>query len=177
MNEEKGYIVVLTGYGKGKTTSAIGMAMRAIGQGLSVGMFQFLKGSWKYGELTIAERLSPDLVIRPLGEGFVHVNPESPDPKDVRCAHAGWMACREVLRSEDFGMVILDEINNAIAYGLIPVDDVVDALQRRPYGLHVVLTGRDAHPRIVELADLVTEMVEVKHPYRSGKAARKGIEF
>jgi cob(I)alamin adenosyltransferase len=173
----KGYIVVLTGNGKGKTTSALGMAMRAIGQGLRVAMLQFLKGSWKYGELETAKRLAPDLTIRPLGEGFVHVDPENPDPKDVECAERAWEVCKEVLFSGEYGMVILDEINVAISYGLLPVDDVVAVLQERPPEVHVVLTGRDAHPKILELADLVTEMTEVKHPYATGLIARKGIEY
>jgi cob(I)alamin adenosyltransferase len=175
--EQKGYIIVLTGHGKGKTTSALGMAMRAIGQGLRVAVLQFLKGSWKYGELATAERLAPDLLIRPLGEGFVHVNPENPDPKDIECAERAWEVCKEALFSGDYGMVVLDELNTAVSYGLLPVDEVITALRQRPPQVHVVLTGRDAHPAILELADLVTEMVEVKHPYRSGLTARKGIEY
>jgi len=177
VSEEKGYIIVLTGDGKGKTTSALGMAMRAVGQGLRVAVLQLLKGSWKYGELGASQKLTPHLVIKPLGEGFIHVDPENPDPKDIQCAESAWKVCREALFSGDYDMVILDEVNNAIAYGLLPVDEVINALQRRPAAVHVVLTGRGAHPRIIELADLVTEMVEVKHPYQSGKEARRGIEF
>jgi cob(I)alamin adenosyltransferase len=174
---DEGYVIVLTGNGKGKTTSALGMAVRAVGQGLRVIMLQFLKGSWKYGELSTAERLAPDLTIRPLGEGFVHVNPDNPDPKDVECARRAWDVCKEALFSGDYGMVILDEVNVAISYGLLSVDEVVAALHQRPPGLHVVLTGRDAHPKILEIADLVTEMTEIKHPYASGLTARKGIEY
>jgi cob(I)alamin adenosyltransferase len=177
MKEDAGYIIVLTGNGKGKTTSALGMAMRALGQGLRVAMLQFLKGSWKYGELEAAKRLGPDLILRPLGAGFIHVDPSNPDPADVQTAHKAWEVCKEALFSGDYGMVILDEINNAIAYGLLPVDDVIDALERRPKGLHVVLTGRDADPRLLEMADLVTELNEVKHPYQKGEPARKGIEY
>jgi cob(I)alamin adenosyltransferase len=177
IEKDRGYIIVLTGNGKGKTTSALGMAMRAVGQGLRVAMLQFIKGSWRYGELDTANRLAPDLTIQPLGEGFVHVDPENPDPKDIRCAEEAWKVCKEALFSGDYGMVILDEVNNAIAYGLLPVDDVIAALQQRPPRVHVVLTGRDAHPRILELADLATEMIEVKHPYRGGTIARKGIEY
>jgi len=173
----RGYIVVLTGNGKGKTTSALGMAVRAVGQGLKVAMLQFLKGSWKYGELETVKRLAPDLTIRPLGEGFVHVNPEVPDPKDVECARRAWEVCKEALFSGDYGMVIFDEINVAISYGLLPVDEVVAALEQRPPELHVVLTGRDAHPKILVIADLVTEMTEIKHPFASGLTARKGIEY
>jgi cob(I)alamin adenosyltransferase len=140
-------------------------------------MLQFLKGSWKYGELETANRLSPDLTIRPLGEDFIHVDPTNPDPKDVQCALAAFKICKEVLHSGSYNMVILDEINNAIAYGLLSVDSVVELLEQRPPQVHIVLTGRGADSRILEIADLATEMVEIKHPYRSGKPARKGIEF
>lgn len=177
MKQEKGYIIVLTGDGKGKTTSALGMAMRAVGQGIRVVMLQFLKGAWRYGELETARRLGPDFTLRPLGDRFIHVNPDNPDPADVETARKAWETCKEVLFSGDCGMLILDEINNAIAYGLLPVDDVLEALERRPHNLHVVLTGRAAHPRLLEIADLITEVKEVKHPYRQGAAARKGIEY
>jgi cob(I)alamin adenosyltransferase len=176
-DRDRGYIVVLTGNGKGKTTSALGMAMRAVGQGLKVAIFQFLKGSWKYGELETANKLAPDLTIRPLGEGFVHVDPSNPDPKDIQCAQAAFEICKEALHSGSYNMVIFDEINNAVAYGLLSVEAVIELLQQRPPQVHVVLTGRDADPRILDLADLATEMVEIKHPYRSGKIARKGIEY
>ncbi len=175
--QERGYIIVLTGNGKGKTTSALGMAMRAVGQGAKVIMLQFLKGAWRYGELEAAKRLAPDFTIHPLGSGFVHVDPDNPDPADVETARKAWETCKEALFSENYGMIILDEINNAIAYGLLPVDEVLNALERRPQNLHVVLTGRDAHPRLLEIADLVTEVKEVKHPYRQGAAARKEIEY
>ncbi len=177
MGQEKGYIIILTGNGKGKTTSALGMAMRALGQGTKVIMLQFLKGTWKYGELETAKKLEPDFAIYPLGCGFVHVDPANPDLTDVQNAKKAWGICKEALFSGDYGMIILDEINNAIAYGLLPVDDVLDALGRRPQTLHVVLTGRDAHPHLMEIADLITEIKEVKHPYRKGAAARKGIEY
>jgi cob(I)alamin adenosyltransferase len=177
MGQERGYIVVLTGNGKGKTTSALGMAMRAVGHGIKVIMLQFLKGTWRYGELEIAMRLAPDFTLRPLGAGFIHVNPDNPDPTDVETARKAWEACKEALFSGDYGMLILDEINNAIAYGLLPVDDVIDAIERRPQNLHVILTGRDAHSRLLEMADLITEVKEVKHPYQQGASARKGIEY
>lgn len=176
-HQDRGYTVVLTGNGKGKTTSALGMAMRAIGQGLKVAVLQFIKGSWRYGELETAARLAPDLIIRPLGEGFVHVDPEHPDSKDVACAERGWRICKEALLSGEYDMVVLDEINVAVSYGLLRVEEVVEVLDRRPSHVHVVLTGRDAPAAFIEIADLVTEMVEVKHPYRKGITARKGIEF
>ncbi len=177
MNEPQGYIIVLTGNGKGKTTSALGMAMRAAGQGLKVIMLQFLKGAWRYGEIHAAERLKPDFVLCPLGAGFVHVNPENPDHSDVRMTLEAWKTCRESLFSGNYDMVILDEINNAIGYGLLPIEEVLRALGEKPPAVHVVLTGREADPRIIEVADLVTEFVELKHPYSKGAPARKGIEF
>jgi len=175
--EERGYVVVLTGNGKGKTTSALGMAMRAVGHGIRVIMIQFLKGTWRYGELETAKRLEPDFILRPLGSGFVHVNADNPDPTDVQTARKAWETCKDALLSGDYGMVILDEINNAIAYGLLPVEEVVDTIEKRSQTLHLVLTGRDAHPRLMEIADLITEVQEVKHPYRQGASARKGIEY
>jgi cob(I)alamin adenosyltransferase len=175
--QERGYIIVLTGNGKGKTTSAMGMAMRAMGHGTKVIMLQFLKGTWRYGELETAKRLAPDFSIHPLGSGFVHVDPENPDPADIETARKAWEICKEALFSGKYGMIIFDEINNAIAYGLLPVDEVLEALKKRPQNLHVVLTGRDAHPRLLEMADLVTEVTEVRHPYRKGAAVRKGIEY
>jgi cob(I)alamin adenosyltransferase len=174
---KRGYIIVLTGDGKGKTTSALGMAVRAIGQGLKVAMLQFLKGSWKYGELETAKRLAPDLTITQLGGEFIRIDPANPDPGDVEMARKAWEVSKQTLLSGDYGMVILDEINGTIAYGLLPVDEVVAALKERPEGLHVVLTGRMADPKLIEIADLVTEMTEIKHPWRSGQNARKGIEF
>lgn len=176
-SRRRGYLVVLTGDGKGKTTSALGMAVRAIGQGIKVIMLQFLKGTWKYGELETAGRLAPDLTIRPLGEGFVHVDPVNPDPKDVACAQRAWEVCKQTLAAGEYGMVIFDELNTTISYGLLPVDEVITVLKQRPPQIHVVVTGRDARPEMVELADLVTEMREIKHPYRSGVTARKGIEY
>ncbi len=175
--QERGYVVILTGDGKGKTTSALGMAMRAAGHGTKVIMLQFLKGTWRYGELGTAKRLEPDFILRPLGSGFIHVNPDNPDPSDVRTALKAWEECKQALFSGNYGMLILDEINNAVSYGLLPVDDILEALARRPQAVHVILTGRDAHPRLMEIADLVTEVKEIKHPYRQGASARKGIEY
>ena len=177
MMDARGYVIVLTGNGKGKTTSALGMAMRAVGQGMKVVMLQFLKGTWTYGEMEIAKRLAPDFVLRPLGEGFIRVDAENPDPKDVTSARRAWEVCKEALFSGEYGMVVFDELNSTISYGLLPVEEVLVALEQRPDKVHVVITGRDAHPDLVEFADLVTEMTEVKHPYQQGLRARRGIEY
>ncbi len=176
-SQERGYVVVLTGEGKGKTTAALGMALRAVGHNFKVSMLQFIKGSMHYGELTAGKRLAPDLEIKPLGHGFVKVNPVQPDPKDIEAAREAWEVCKERILSDRYAMVILDEINDAIAYGLLSADEVVDILNRRPERLTVVLTGRGIHPSILAIADLVTEMIELKHPYREGRKARKGLEY
>lgn len=172
---QKGLILVYTGDGKGKTTAALGLAFRAIGHGMRVLMVQFIKGSWHYGELDTARRLAPHIEIHPLGEGFTW---ETRNPqRDAQKAREAWEFALRKIREEDFQILILDEINYVIDYRYLPVEDVVEWLQRRPEGLHVVLTGRNAHPAVVAIADLVTEMREVKHPFEKGILAQKGIEF
>lgn len=177
MEDKRGSIIVLTGNGKGKTTSALGMAMRAVGHGFRVAVLQFIKGDWPYGEKAAALRLAPELELMTLGRGFVHIEPENPDPDDVQAAKEAWEICKERILSGRYFMVVLDEICNAIAYGLLDVNEVIKVLRKRPEGLHVVLTGRGAHPKLLELADLVTEMREMKHPFRQGVKSRKGIEY
>jgi cob(I)alamin adenosyltransferase len=174
----KGLIIVHTGPGKGKTTAALGTALRAVGQGLKVLMVQFLKGSWHYGELDAAQMLGEDrFKILPMGRGFVKVGTEKPDPEDVRLVEEAWKFAAEQIASGEYDVVILDEINYAISYKMLDPALVAEALRRKPEMLHVILTGRNAHPSLVELADLVTEMREVKHPYQKGVAAQRGIEY
>ncbi|MBI1982822.1 MAG: cob(I)yrinic acid a,c-diamide adenosyltransferase, partial [Acidobacteria bacterium] len=175
---KKGLIIVHTGPGKGKTTAALGTALRAVGQGLKVLMVQFLKGSWHYGELDAARMLGEDrFKILPMGRGFVKVGAEKPDPEDVRMVEEAWKYASEKIASEEYDLVILDEINYAISYKMLDAEAVAQALRKKPEMLHVILTGRIAHPSIVELADLVTEMREVKHPYQKGIVAHRGIEY
>jgi cob(I)alamin adenosyltransferase len=174
----KGLIIVHTGPGKGKTTAALGTALRAVGQGLKVLMVQFIKGSWHYGELDAARMLGEDhLRILPMGRGFVKVGAEKPDPEDVRLVQEAWQFASDKIRSGEFDLVILDEINYAISYKMLDADKVVEALKEKPEMVHVILTGRNAHPAIIECADLVTEMREVKHPYSRGIPAQRGIEY
>ena len=174
----KGLIIVHTGPGKGKTTAALGTAFRAVGQGLRVLMVQFIKGSWHYGELDAARMLGEDrLRILPMGRGFVKIGAEKPEPEDVRLVEEAWQFAVEKIRSGEFDMVILDEINYAIRYKMLDAEKVLQALKEKPEMVHVILTGRNAHPSIVEFADLVTEMREVKHPYQKGIAAQRGIEY
>ncbi|MBI1983119.1 MAG: cob(I)yrinic acid a,c-diamide adenosyltransferase, partial [Acidobacteria bacterium] len=162
----------------GKTTAALGTALRAVGQGLKVLMVQFLKGSWHYGELDAARMLGEDrFKILPMGRGFVKVGAEKPDPEDVRLVEEAWQFASRHITGGEYDLVILDEINYAISYKMLDAAVVAETLRQKPEMLHVILTGRNAHPSIVELADLVTEMREVKHPYQKGIVAQRGIEY
>ena len=174
----KGLIIVHTGPGKGKTTAALGTAFRAVGQGLKVLMVQFIKGSWHYGELDAARMLDEERFrILPMGRGFVKVGAEKPDPEDLRLVEEAWQFAGDKIRNGEYDLVILDEINYAISYKMLDPERVVEALKQKPEMVHVILTGRNAHPAIVECADLVTEMREVKHPYQKGMMAQRGIEY
>jgi len=172
----RGLVIVHTGNGKGKTTAALGLALRAVGQGLKVFMVQFIKGSWKYGELRAPEFL-PGFEIRAMGRGFVDLGNPEPNPEDVALAQETLAAAREKVLSGQYDMVILDEVNYAVSYGLLEVESVIRLIREKPPELHLVLTGRDARPEVVEAADLVTEMREVKHAFHQGVKAQKGIEF
>lgn len=176
MKKRKGLVIVHTGNGKGKTTAALGLALRAVGQGLKVAMVQFIKGSWKYGELRAPEFL-PGFEIQPMGRGFVALGQPEPDPQDVALAEETFRAAREKVLSGDYDMVILDEVNYAVDYGLLGVDAVLGLIRSKPETLHLVLTGRNVRPEVVEAADLVTEMREIKHPYQEGIQAQRGVEF
>lgn len=174
----RGLIIVHTGPGKGKTTAALGTGFRAVGQGMKVLMVQFIKGSWHYGELDAAKMLGDaKFEILPMGRGFVKIGAEKPDPEDVRLVEEAWQFAAKNIKSEEYDMVILDEINYAISYKMLNPEAVVEALRQKPEMVHVILTGRNAHPSIVECADLVTEMREVKHPYQKGIFAQRGIEY
>ncbi len=173
--QKKGLIIVHTGEGKGKTTAALGLAFRALGYGHKVLIVQFIKGAWHYGELDAAKRFEGLLEIRPMGEGFTW-NTKDPE-RDRRKAREAWAFGKKAALSGEYQMVIFDEINYVIKYDYLPVAEVVDFLREKPENLHLVLTGRDAPAEIIELADLVTEMREIKHPYKAGIKAQKGIEF
>ncbi|MCS6953915.1 MAG: cob(I)yrinic acid a,c-diamide adenosyltransferase [Bryobacterales bacterium] len=177
MDERRGLLIVFTGNGKGKTSAALGSAMRAVGQGFKVLMIQFIKGSWHYGELDAARMLGDAFEIRPMGRGFVKVGTERPDPEDVRSAEEAWAFAVEAMRSDRYDMLILDEINYAVRYGLLPIERVLRDLAARPARLHVICTGRNAHPELIEAADLVSEIKEIKHPYQKGILAQRGIEY
>lgn len=169
--------MVNTGPGKGKTTAAMGTGLRAVGQGLRVLMLQFLKGSWHYGELDAVQAFNGRFVMKQMGRGFVKLGAEKPDPEDVRLVHEAWAEAVREMNSGNWDLVILDEINYAITYKMLDAESVAEYLRSKPENLHVILTGRNAHPTIVELADTVTEMREIKHAYQKGVLAQRGIEY
>lgn len=173
----RGLIIVNTGPGKGKTTAAMGTALRAVGQGMRVLMLQFLKGSWHYGELDAVAIFGDKFIMKQMGRGFVKVGTEKPDPEDVRMVEEAWHEAAAAMQSGEWDLLVLDEINYAISYGMLDPGKVVDALKSKPEQVHVILTGRNAHPTIVEIADTVTEMRQVKHAYEKGVMAQRGIEY
>ena len=178
MEEKNGLIIVHTGNGKGKTTAALGLAIRAWGDGLRVLILQFIKGGWKYGEIETIKRLGEidgRIELRRLGKGFQRNTDDKAE--HIVAAQEALKEAGEAFESGNYDLIILDEINYAVKFELITVEDVKALLAKRPAELHVVLTGRDAKEEIIDMADLVTEMKLIKHPYQKGIKAQKGIEF
>jgi cob(I)alamin adenosyltransferase len=171
---ERGTIQLYTGDGKGKTTAALGAALRALGHGKKVVMIQFMKGRF-YGELEAAKKLEGFTIEQYGRDEFV--DPKNPDPVDRELAAVGWRRAEDLVREGGLGMLILDEINVAVAFGLIELEKVLAFMRSKPEGLELILTGRYAPKEMIELADTVTEMKEIRHHYRRGVAAREGIEY
>jgi cob(I)alamin adenosyltransferase len=173
--EERGLLIVHTGTGKGKSTAAFGMVMRAIGHGMRVGIVQFVKGAWQTGERAVLAQF-PDLVTcRAMGEGFTWETQDR--TRDIDAARAAWEMAKAMISDPAYRLVLLDELNIVLRYDYLPLDEVLAVLRATPRGLHVIVTGRNAKPGLIELADLVTEMTLVKHPFRAGVKAQAGIEF
>jgi cob(I)alamin adenosyltransferase len=173
--EERGLLIVHTGKGKGKTTAAMGLAIRCIGHGMKVGIVQFVKGVWHTGERDVLAKF-PDLcVIRAMGEGFTWDTQDR--LRDLAAAARAWETAKEMMADPSYRMVVLDELNIVLRYGYLPLEEVLEALKSKPRNLHVVVTGRNAKEELIEAADLVTEMTQVKHPFRSGVKAQVGVEF
>ena len=173
-----GLVIVYTGNGKGKTTAALGLAIRAIGYEHKVCMLQFIKGSWHYGEMDSSKKLEPNFELIAIGKGFVGIlDDNSPREEHEKYAAEALRICREKINSGKYNVVILDEVNYAINLGLIDVQEIIKIIKEKPSNLDLVLTGRDVKEEIIGLADLVTEMKEIKHPFKSGIKAKKGIDF
>lgn len=172
---EKGLVIVHTGKGKGKSTSAMGMVCRAIGHDMKVGVIQFIKGAWSTGEKKVFDAFPHLVTMKAMGEGFTWETQDK--AKDVAAAMAAWEEAKKMILDPEVRLVVCDEINVALRYDYIPLADVIETLARRPEDSHVVLTGRNAADELIEIADLVTEMTLIKHPFRSGVKAQPGIEF
>ena len=171
----KGLLMIFTGNGKGKTTAAIGLSVRAAGHGMRTCFIQFIKGSWHYGEMDALKRLSDLIDLEVMGRGFTWKSDDL--EKDKKEAKNAWEHAKKVILSCDYDIVVLDEFTYAINYSMVDLEDVVETFKKRPQRLHVVVTGRDAPDELIQIADLVTEMKEVKHPFKAGIKAQKGIEF
>ena len=172
----KGLVLINTGSGKGKTTAAIGLALRALGQGLNVLILQFMKGRANIGEIKALTNLDIPLEIKQFGRA-VFFNSRACEPIDIYLATSGLATFHEAMAGGRYDLIILDEIIMAIDFGLLNLQEVIDAIAQKPAELHVILTGRNAPSELIEIADLVTEMQEIKHPYSQGIIAQKGIEY
>jgi cob(I)alamin adenosyltransferase len=173
---EKGLIIVHTGKGKGKSTAAFGLVMRALGHGFKIGIVQFVKGKWETGERRVLDRFADQVTIKTMGEGFTWETQDR--QRDIAAARAAWDSAKAMIRDESFRLVLLDELNIVLRYDYLDIAEVVAFLRdEKPADTHVVVTGRNAKEELIEIADLVTEMAMVKHPFRSGVKAQVGIEF
>jgi cob(I)alamin adenosyltransferase len=173
--EERGLLIVHTGTGKGKSTAAFGMVLRCIGHGMRVGIVQFVKGAWETGERKVLTDYADLVTCRAMGEGFTWDTQDR--ARDIAAARAAWEASKAMIADPEYDLVLLDELNIVLRYDYLPLDEVIATLTAKRRDLHVIVTGRNAKPELVEIADLVTEMTMVKHPFRSGVKAQKGIEF
>ena len=173
--EERGLLIVHTGAGKGKSTAAFGMVLRCIGHGMRVGVVQFVKGAWSTGERDVLAKFPELVTCRAMGEGFTWDTQDR--ERDIAAARAAWETAKEMIADPAYSMVLLDELNIVLRYDYLSVVEVLEILKAKPRDLHIVVTGRNAKPELIEAADLVTEMTMVKHPFRAGVKAQKGIEF
>ncbi len=172
---EKGLVMVHTGKGKGKSTAAFGMVFRALGNGMNVGVVQFVKGKWQTGERVILEKLGDQVTMTAMGDGFTWETQDR--QRDIDAAKAAWERAKELIMDDKHQMVLLDELNIVLRYDYLLVADIIEVLKNKPEMKHVIITGRNAKEELMEFADLVTEMTMVKHPFRDGVKAQVGIEF
>lgn len=174
--QEKGLIIVHTGKGKGKSTAAFGMVFRALGHGFKIGIVQFVKGKWGTGERDILEKFPDQVTIKAMGEGFTWETADR--ARDIAAAKGAWEMAKEMIVDESYKMVLLDELNICLRYDYLDINEVVAFLStQKPHDTHVIITGRNAKDELIEIADLVTEMTMIKHPFRDGVKAQAGVEF
>jgi cob(I)alamin adenosyltransferase len=173
--EERGLLIVHTGKGKGKSTAAFGLVLRCLGHGMRVGIVQFVKGVWSTGERVALDRFGDLVTCRAMGEGFTWDTQDR--ARDIAAARNAWEVAKAMLADPAYRLVLLDELNIVLRYDYLPLGEVVAVLRAKPRDLHVIVTGRNARPELIEAADLVTEMTLVKHPFRAGVKAQPGIEF
>jgi len=172
---ERGLLIVHTGNGKGKSSSAFGMAIRSLGWGMKVGIVQYVKGSWETGEKNFFQA-NPDLLtFEVMGEGFTWDTQDR--EKDIAAARAAWERSKQLILDPAYDFIILDELNIVLRQGTLPIEEIVAFLKDRPLTKHICITGRNAKPELIEIADLVTEFGEIKHPYKAGFKAQKGVEY
>ncbi|MEE9375104.1 MAG: cob(I)yrinic acid a,c-diamide adenosyltransferase [Rhizobiaceae bacterium] len=172
---EKGLVMVHTGKGKGKSTAAFGMVFRALGNGMKVGVVQFVKGKWQTGERVILEKLGDQVTMTAMGDGFTWETQDR--QRDIEAARAAWERAKLMIMDDEHDMVLLDELNIVLRYDYLPLAEIIEFLKNKPEMKHVIITGRNAKEELMEFADLVTEMTMIKHPFRDGVKAQVGIEF
>ncbi len=172
---EKGLLIIHTGKGKGKTTAAIGLIFRALGRGKKISLVQFVKGAWETGEHEALKKFPDTCRFRAMGEGFTWETQDK--QRDIDAARAAWEFAKQEMADPDLFMLVLDELNIVLRYDYLPLDEVIDTLKQKREDLHLVITGRNAPEKLIEIADLVTEMTQIRHPFRDGVKAQIGIEF
>jgi cob(I)alamin adenosyltransferase len=172
---EKGLTIVHTGKGKGKSTAAFGLVFRALGNGMKVGVVQFVKGKWGTGERNVLDKFPEQVTLATMGEGFTWETQDR--TRDIAAAEAAWEKAKAMILDDEHQMVLCDELNIVLRYDYLPLQEIIDVLKAKPEMKHVIITGRNAKDELIEFADLVTEMEMVKHPFRSGVKAQVGIEF
>jgi len=172
---EKGLVMVHTGKGKGKSTAAFGMVFRALGNGMKVGVVQFVKGRWQTGERVILEKLGDQVTMTAMGDGFTWETQDR--QRDIDAARAAWERAKAMIMDDEHDMVLCDELNIVLRYDYLPVAEIIETLKAKPEMKHVIITGRNAKEELMHFADLVTDMTMVKHPFRDGVKAQVGVEF
>ncbi len=172
---EKGLIIIHTGKGKGKSTAAFGLVFRSLGHGHKVGVVQFVKGAWETGERDVLMRFEDQVTFKTMGEGFTWETQDR--QRDIAAAKAAWEEAKKMITDPSYNLILLDELNIVLRYNYLPLDEIVEVLSAKPEMTHVIVTGRNAREELIEIADLVTEMTQIKHPFRDGVKAQVGIEF